>query len=768
MNTRNVGAVAGREFRSFFDQATAYILLVVFLAVNFFFYFRTVFVTAEATLRPMFELMPWLLLFFVPAVTMRSLAEERSRGTLELVLAQPVSAVEFLLGKFFGVMGFLLVALAGTLGAAVGLRFGGVPHAGVMLAQYVGAALLTGALVAIGLWASSLTRNQITAFIVALTTIFVLMAITLGVVLVGLPPILAAAATRLGLLTHFSAITRGVLDLRDIIYFLTVTAAFLALAYLMIERNRLNLRGRAWRTLRLGTLGIILICVVVNLLGRHIRGRIDLTPGNRYTLSETTRSVLRNLDDVVTVKFFASAELPPQVELVRRDVEDLLADYEAAAGDHLQLIRYSPSAADPDAVAEAERMDIPAIQFNVLGQEEFQVRQGYLGIAIQYADESANVPFVQQTNDLEYRLTSAVLSLTRPTRTTVGFLTGHGELDPSADASGFGDILRQNYGVVSVDLSEEGSRVADSIRVLVVAGPQDTLSESEGEALREFLGGGGNMLLLMQQVTIDETRMFPNPQPHPVLDRLLEAYGVAIPEGMVADMRSSGRVNVPSGAGVSFVVPYPLWPVVVPATSHAMLEGISGVILPWPSPLDLSGADTTTVTPLLATTEFGQHLTGYHPLNPQFDWESVATDLRRHPVAAAVLPAPAGEGDGPGDAGDAADGGRLVLVGDADFVTNRFLGGETGNVLFATNAIDWLAEDESLIQIRSKVRTAPPLLYPSVAVRDAVKYGNLIGVPLLFVLVGAWRLVRRRRLQSMTYEPAGRAGGSGAEKDGAR
>ena len=188
-----------------------------------------------------------------------------------------------------------------------------------MVAQYAGALLLTSALVSVGLWASSLTRNQITAFIVALATIFVLMAMTLGVVLAGLPPVLGAAATRLGLLPHFAAIARGVLDLRDFVYFISVTAAFLSLAYLMLERNRLNLRGREWRTLRLGTLGIVLICIVVNLLGGHVRGRFDLTPGKAYTLSETTRDVLRDLDDIVTVKFFASRELPPMVELVRRD-----------------------------------------------------------------------------------------------------------------------------------------------------------------------------------------------------------------------------------------------------------------------------------------------------------------------------------------------------------------------------------------------------------------------------------------------------------------
>jgi len=756
--TGNVSAIAGREFRSFFDQATAYILVVVFLVANFFFYFRTVFVTAEATLRPMFELMPWLLLFFVPAVTMRSLAEERARGTIELVLSQPISTVEFLLGKFFGIMGFMAVALAGTLGAAIGLRLGGTPYFGVMFAQYVGALLLIGTLVAIGLWASSLTRNQITAFIVALATIFVLMAVTMNVVLIGLPPVVAAAATRLGLLTHFSAITRGVLDLRDVVYFLSVTVAFLGLAYLMIERGRLNLKGRAWRSLRIGVLGILLICVTVNLLGQHIRGRLDLTPGKAYTLSATTRSVLGNLEDVVTIKFFASRELPPQVDLVKRDVEDLLADYEAAAGDNLQLLRFSPSAADPEAMTEASQMGIPAIQFNVLGQEEFQVKQGYLGIAIQYADQSANVPFVRQTDDLEYRLTSAIMALTNPERTSIGFLTGHGEADVLGDASGFAETLEQNYRVEIVDLSGGGG-VPEHIRVLVVQGPQTPLTEAEGADLRTFLAGGGNMLLMVQPLTIDETQAFPNPQPHPVLDALLAEYGVAVPEGMVIDHRSSGRVTL-SSSGAAYVVAYPLWPIVVPASSHAMVEGLSGVLLPWASPLDLSAADTSTVTPLLATTEFGQHLTGPHPLNPQFQWSSIAADLRPQPMAAAILPRSSGDATGePGTSG----GGRLVLVGDADFASNRFIGGEAGNILFLTNAVDWLAQDESLIQIRSKIRRAPPLLYASETVRDVAKYGNLIGVPLLFVLIGVWRLARRRRLQASAFG-GGRGSGAPAEE----
>lgn len=767
MTGRNVLTVAGREVRGYFDQATAYILLVVFLVTNFYFYFRTVLVSGEASLRPMFELLPWLLLFFVPAVAMRSLAEERSRGTHELVLAQPIRETEYILGKFLGVTGFLAVALAGTLGAWVALRLGARPYLGVMAAQYAGALLFTGALVAIGLWASSLTRNQITAFIVAVAATFVLMAITLDIVLIGLPPALSAAATRLGLLTHFSNITRGVLDLRDVVYFVTVTIAFLSLAYASVQRERLSPAGHTWRTLRLGTLGILAICLMTNLLGHHIRGRLDLTPGRAYTLSGTTRSILTNLDDVVTVKFFASRELPPQAEIVRRDAEDLLADYKAAAADNLQLLRYAPSGENEDRL-EADRTGIPSIQFNVLGQEEFQVKQGYLGMVVQYADQTRMLPFIGQSADLEYRLTSAILNMTSPKLAVVGFLTGHGEQDIADELSGLAEMLRRTYSVTAVSLGRETGGLPDSLDVLVVPGPQEPLTEEEGQEIGAFLGRGGNMLLMLEHFTFDDTRAFTNPLPHPVLDSLLATYGVAVAPGMVADLRSNGRVTVPGAGGLSFILPYPLWPTVLPAYSHPIVEQLNGVLLAWASPIDLSRADTASVVPLLRTTEYGGHLTGAFPIDPQFDWGRAVADLEPQPVAAAMLP-PGGASAGAGLDSSLPSRGRIVLVGDFDVATNRFLGANPDNLLFLQNAVDWLAQDESLIAIRSKNRQAPSLLYSSAALRDAVKYGNLVGVPVLFVLLGAWRVLRRRQLQSVPYAPARegrRAGSADAEEAG--
>ena len=770
MSLGRVGAVAGRELRSYFDQATAYILLVVFLVANFFFFFRTVLATGEAGLRPMFDLLPWLLLFFVPAVTMRSIAEERASGTIELVLAQPIREVEYLLGKFLGNLGFLAVALAGTVPAWFALDAGGEPFVGPAVAQYCGALLMSAAFVAIGLWASATTRNQITAFILAIATIFALVALTLPVVLIGLPPSLSAAAQRLGVLTHYQNLTRGVIDLRDVVYFVSLTAVFLGFAYLVLQRTRRNATTRGFRTLQAGIAGLTAIAVLANLLGGYIRGRLDLTPGGAYTLAEPTRRTLAGLEDLVTIRFFASDDLPVQAERVRRDMEDLLADVSAAGGDDVRLLHRTPEG-ENDAAREAEELGVLPVEFNTLGQGELQVRVGYLGLALEYADASHVIPFVRQADDLEYRITSAILSMVDPNRQVVGLAAGLGgpPQDPEGGAAeggllGFAQHLSEAYTITTVDLAADGTpSIPDSVTVMVVAGPEEEIGETAAAEVRRFLDRGGNLFLMLQKIAISASQQFTEPVERPRFDEILAPYGVRVAPGMLVDLRSNLPLQITGSSGVPVQRPFPLFPVAVPASAHPTLAGVSGVSLAFASPIDLSGADTSTVTPLLATSEFGALMPGESPLDPSLDWPRLVDDLRPRPVAAAVLPRGAeaprtgasGAGEPSGDAeAPGGTGGRIVLVGDADFLTNRFIARSRENLRFARNVVDWLAADESLISIRAKQRGAPPLLYPSAAVRDAAKYLTLVGVPLLFILLGVARLLRRRRLAATAWSPA--------------
>src|SRR3989475_6027575 len=438
---RAIWTIARRELKALFDQPAGYILLIVFTAVNAFLFFRQADLYGVASLRPMLDFLPWILLLLVPAVTMRALAEDVRSGTLEVVLAQPISQLELLLGKYLGQVLFLWLALAITLTIPLGLALGTAPQLGIMVAQYVGAALLILALAGIGVWASSVTRNQVTAFILAVTVTFVLILVGLDPLIVGLPAQLGAIAASLGVLSHFSSIARGVIDLRDAVYSVSLAVLFLVLAYFALLSRKMTPQGEALKRLRLGTALLAVAVIVVNLL--RIDGRIDLTPGNSFTLSPATRQLLGTLPDLVTVRLFASAALPPEVSFLKRDVDDLLSDYRAAGHGKVKLIIADP-ATDSAALREARSLGIPPVQFNVLGQSELQVKEGYLGIAVRYGDGVKTIPFVQQTNDLEYRLTSDIRALTHPDRSTVAL----GEISDAAAARGQRtfEALREQLG----------------------------------------------------------------------------------------------------------------------------------------------------------------------------------------------------------------------------------------------------------------------------------------------------------------------------------
>ena len=289
---------------------------------------------------------------FVPAATMRTLAEERRGRTLEWLVAQPVTEAEIVLGKFLGDWAFVLLALAGTMPTAFGVLMASSADPGIVLAQYLGATLLAGQFVAVGLWASSITRNQITAFIVASAASFTLFLIGLPVVQIGLPPQAAGVLAQLSVLSHFENVARGVVDMRDVLYFLSTTGLFVSLAVMAVASERLSPERPERPRLRTGAAVVTVLVVLLNVVGSSIRGRIDLTAEDLYTLSSGTESILRELDDLVQVKLFASAALPPEIQLQLRDVRDLLADMRRASNGQLLVTDVDPDE-DEEAATEA-------------------------------------------------------------------------------------------------------------------------------------------------------------------------------------------------------------------------------------------------------------------------------------------------------------------------------------------------------------------------------------------------------------------------------
>jgi len=733
--------IARRELKSLFDLPTAYILLVIFIGANDFLYFRQAEVYGLATLRPMLDLLPWLLLFFVPAVTMRALAEDVRAGTLEVVLAQPITERELLLGKYLGQVVFLWIALALTLAIPLGLWIGARLEVGVLIAQYIGAAFLVAGFAAVGVWASSVTRNQITAFILGVAVMFVLILVGLDPLLVGLPAGLSAIAAAFGVLSHFQQIARGAVDLRDVVYFLTLVAVFLSLAYLSLMNRKLAPGGQELKRLRLGTTLLIGVLVMLNLFGRWIGGRLDLSPGRQFTLSRASRDLLGHLPDLVTIKLFASSALPPEVAPVKRDVDDLLGDYRAAAHGKLRLVVIDPTG-DSAGVHEAQALGIPPVQFNVLGQSSLQVKEGYLGIAVQYANGARQIPLVRQTDDLEYRLTSFIRDLTRTTRPAVGWVGA--PVNPyqqqGPDYGTLRSSLDQRYTVRDIPLTSDSGVGAD-IKVLVLTNAPDTIPPAQLEPLERFLASGGSALVMASGMRHVPQQPFAMSRSVP-WNALLRPFGVAIQSDIVYDLASNAVVGLPTQYGQA-VLAYPFFVRAGSTRASAVNAEVSSVLLPWPSSIDTTHATKGSLTPLLVTTRAGGVMQGSAMLTPQ--QEFARTNLATRILAVAVTPPPGAPANAPK--------GRLIVIGNDEFATDNYSQNQAANIVFVENAIDWLAQDDALIAIRSKDRTPPPLVFPNAAVKVAVRYGNLIGIPLFIVLFGATRLMRRSRIKRQVYRP---------------
>ena len=229
-----------KEFRGYFNSPIAYIFIISFLVFTSWLFFKGFFLMNQSSLRSFFSILPWVFLFLAPAVTMRSWAEEKKLGTIELLMTLPVKDYEVVLGKFLAGFIFLIVTLLCTFPLPLTVMAVGNPDIGPIWGGYAGAFLMGGAYLAIGCFASSLTENQIVAFIIAIFLSFALLIIGENLVIMNLPAALVPVFTFLGLGAHFESIGRGVIDSRDIIYYSSIIGFFLFL-------NGLSVESRKWK-----------------------------------------------------------------------------------------------------------------------------------------------------------------------------------------------------------------------------------------------------------------------------------------------------------------------------------------------------------------------------------------------------------------------------------------------------------------------------------------------------------------------------------------
>ena len=241
---RNVLTIFRRELAGYFATPLAYVFIVIFLVMGgmLTFFVGNFFERGQADLQPFFTFHPWLYVVLIPALSMRLWAEERRSGTIELFLTLPIRMTEAVVGKFLAAWCFAGIALALTFPFWITVNFLGRPDNGVILASYIASWLMAGTMLAVGACVSIMTKNQVIAFVVTAALGFILTVagspIVLGLFQGWAPEWLVRGVTQVSFLGHFSAITRGVIDMRDLVYFLSVMIAFLGANAILVDLEK--------------------------------------------------------------------------------------------------------------------------------------------------------------------------------------------------------------------------------------------------------------------------------------------------------------------------------------------------------------------------------------------------------------------------------------------------------------------------------------------------------------------------------------------------
>jgi ABC-2 type transport system permease protein len=241
---RAISIVFRRELAAYFATPLAYVFIVIFLVLagSLTFFLGSFFDRAQADLQPFFTFHPWLYLFLIPAIAMRLWAEERKTGTIELFLTLPVTTMQAVLGKFLAAWAFCGIALALTFPLWLTVNVLGSPDNGVVLASYLGSWLMAGAFLAIGAAISALTKNQVIAFVVAAVVCFLLTvsgsSVVLGFFTGWAPQTVVDTVASFSFISHFTSVMRGVIDLKDMVYFLSLIAFFLFANTAIVELKK--------------------------------------------------------------------------------------------------------------------------------------------------------------------------------------------------------------------------------------------------------------------------------------------------------------------------------------------------------------------------------------------------------------------------------------------------------------------------------------------------------------------------------------------------
>ncbi|MEW6535936.1 MAG: Gldg family protein [Candidatus Auribacterota bacterium] len=531
----------------------------------------------------------------------------------------------------------------------------------------------------------------------------------------------------------------------------------------------------------LTTLVVLGIIVIINGISVRKFVRWDLTESKQYTISDSTKNVLSKLDDIITIKLYFSKNLPPVMRIREQQVKDLLDEYRAYSGGNIVVKREDPGE-DEELARQVQSIGIPQVQMTFREKDKVEVKNGYLGIGIFYETKHEVLPIVQNVDNLEYDLTSAIKKVVMETIPTVGFLTGHGERDINKDYALIKGAIDQQYETKTVSL-ENGQLVPDEIDTLIIGGPRTDFSERDLFAIDQFVMRGGKLMVLLDMAELNlEMGLIATPL-NLSINKLLESYGIKVNNDMVLDRFNDRLTYSESPNNVVQYITTVNYPYFVKAfkqnfdTTNPIVRGLETLTFPWTSSIGLieRKVKDASVIKLVQSSENAWTQKGRYDLNPKQDF-NVPPDQEAQYILAAIVensfssyfagkeipPAqkseetpeqaePPAEHSEPEQIIEYSPTTNIMVIGGSYFITTDSLRRFNSNAVFFLNAVDWLTQGEDLIGIRTRNVTERPVRELSEKVISFIKFINIFGVSLMVISAGLFRMYWRKREKRM-YE----------------
>ncbi len=580
-------AILKKEINSFFASPIGYLVIAIFLLLNglFLWLFKGEFNILDygfADLSSFFLLAPWILIFLIPAVTMRSFSDEKKQGTLELLLTKPISHLQIVLGKYFGAFLLIFLALIPTLLYVYTVNQLGKPVGnldfGSTLGSYFGLLFLVAAYTAIGVFASTLSDNQIVAFIIA---VFLCFFFYIG--FEGLSDFIASTfVEQLGMSSHFKSMSRGVLDTRDILYFLSITVFFILLTV-----TRINAEGSKpvkWFHFAMLPIGLL----VLNIFSASLYERFDLTSDKRYTLNEASLHVVKGVDSPILIDVFLEGnDFPAEFRRLQNETKQLLEEF-SAYNNNIKFNFINPIEEDTTRERNIEQLNergLTPMQLNV--QENGKNSQAIIfpWALASFNDKTVKIPLVKykvnanqqelvsnSVQHLEYAFADAFSKLVNPKRRKIAFLKGNGELEDIYVAD-FITTLKDYYYIAPFTLdsvannASKTSELLNDYDLIIGAKPTEAFTEQEKFVLDQYTMNGGKSLWLIDAIAMEKDSLYNDEGKNVAIPRDLNLtdfffkYGIRI-NPLITSVKSQniGRITLETGTNESLKLQHFLWP----------------------------------------------------------------------------------------------------------------------------------------------------------------------------------------------------------------